>query len=144
MEERTCIAIDLKSFYASVECIERGLDPMDTHLVVADKRRTEKTICLAVTPALKARGRARTAAAVRGRPAPARRAGTGVCRFVPQRRAVFALRGADRLRRSHPEGQPQNRPQNRPDRRGGARHQRYAPRPARRRQRTALDIRRLF
>ena len=103
MEERTCIAIDLKSFYASVECIERGLDPMDTHLVVADKRRTEKTICLAVTPALKARGRARTAAAIRGRPArarhqrpaPARRAGTGVCRFVPQRRAVFALRGAD-------------------------------------------------
>ncbi len=56
MEERTCIAIDLKSFYASVECIERGLDPMDTHLVVADKRRTEKTICLAVTPAPKARG----------------------------------------------------------------------------------------
>lgn len=56
MEERTCIAIDLKSFYASVECFERGLDPMDTHLVVADKRRTEKTICLAVTPAPKARG----------------------------------------------------------------------------------------
>ena len=56
MEERTYIAIDLKSFYASVECIERGLDPMDTHLVVADERRTEKTICLAVTPALKAMG----------------------------------------------------------------------------------------
>ena len=56
MEERTYIAIDLKSFYASVECIERGLDPMDTHLVVADEQRTEKTICLAVTPALKAMG----------------------------------------------------------------------------------------
>ena len=55
-EERTYIAIDLKSFYASVECIERGLDPMTTNLVVADESRTEKTICLAVTPALKAWG----------------------------------------------------------------------------------------
>ena len=42
------ICIDLKSFYASVECVERGLDPLDTNLVVADKSRTEKTICLAV------------------------------------------------------------------------------------------------
>ena len=50
------IAIDLKSFYASVECVERGLDPMTTHLVVADASRTEKTICLAVSPALKAHG----------------------------------------------------------------------------------------
>ena len=50
------IAIDLKSFYASVECVERGLDPMTTHLVVADATRTEKTICLAVSPALKAHG----------------------------------------------------------------------------------------
>lgn len=50
------IAIDLKSFYASVECIERGLDPLDTCLVVADRSRTEKTICLAVSPALKAYG----------------------------------------------------------------------------------------
>ncbi|MDE5857020.1 MAG: DNA methylase [Muribaculaceae bacterium] len=50
------IAIDLKSFYASVECVERGLDPLDTCLVVADKSRTEKTICLAVSPALKAYG----------------------------------------------------------------------------------------
>lgn len=49
-------AIDLKSFYASVECIERGLDPMTTNLVVADPSRTEKTICLAVTPALKSYG----------------------------------------------------------------------------------------
>lgn len=50
------IAIDLKSFYASVECVERGLDPLDTCLVVADPTRTEKTICLAVSPALKAYG----------------------------------------------------------------------------------------
>ena len=50
------IAIDLKSFYASVECIERGLDPMKTNLVVADGERTEKTICLAVTPSLKSYG----------------------------------------------------------------------------------------
>lgn len=56
MRERVYIAIDLKSFYASVECIERGLDPMTTHLVVADLSRTEKTICLAVTPSLKAYG----------------------------------------------------------------------------------------
>ena len=54
--KRTYIAIDLKSFYASVECIERGLDPMTTNLVVADNSRTEKTICLAVSPALKAYG----------------------------------------------------------------------------------------
>jgi len=53
---RTYIAIDLKSFYASVECVARGLDPLKTHLVVADESRTEKTICLAVTPSLKALG----------------------------------------------------------------------------------------
>lgn len=51
-----CICIDLKSFYASVECVERGLDPLNTNLVVADESRTEKTICLAVTPALKSYG----------------------------------------------------------------------------------------
>lgn len=56
MEERTYIAIDLKSFYASVECMERGLDPLSTNLVVADAERTEKTICLAVSPSLKAYG----------------------------------------------------------------------------------------
>ena len=50
------IAIDLKSFYASVECVERGLDPLTTNLVVADESRTEKTICLAVSPSLKAYG----------------------------------------------------------------------------------------
>ena len=53
---RTYIAIDLKSYYASVECMERGLDPMTTNLVVADLSRTEKTICLAVSPSLKAYG----------------------------------------------------------------------------------------
>ena len=50
------IAIDLKSFYASVECVERGLDPLTTNLVVADESRTDKTICLAVSPSLKAYG----------------------------------------------------------------------------------------
>jgi DNA polymerase V len=55
-KNRIYIAIDLKSFYASQECIERGLDPLTTNLVVADISRTEKTICLAVTPALKAFG----------------------------------------------------------------------------------------
>jgi len=54
--ERTYLAVDLKSFYASVECVERGLDPLTTNLVVADLSRTEKTICLAVTPSLKAWG----------------------------------------------------------------------------------------
>ena len=56
MRERTYIAIDLKSFYASVECRERNLDPLTTNLVVADKSRTEKTICLAVSPSLKSYG----------------------------------------------------------------------------------------
>lgn len=56
MKQRYYIAIDLKSFYASVECVERGLDPLKARLVVADPTRTEKTICLAVTPALKAYG----------------------------------------------------------------------------------------
>ena len=56
MNQRTYIAIDLKSFYASVECRGRGLDPLDTNLVVADESRTNKTICLAVTPSLKSYG----------------------------------------------------------------------------------------
>ena len=56
MKQRIYIAIDLKSFYASVECRERGLDPLDTNLVVADESRTDKTICLAVTPSLKSYG----------------------------------------------------------------------------------------
>lgn len=56
MDNRIFLCIDLKSFYASVECIERGLDPMTTNLLVADASRTEKTICLAVSPSLKAYG----------------------------------------------------------------------------------------
>ena len=55
-ENRVYIAIDLKSFYASVECRERELDPLTTNLVVADQSRTDKTICLAVSPSLKAYG----------------------------------------------------------------------------------------
>lgn len=56
MEKASYIAIDLKSFYASVECMERGLDPLTTNLVVADESRTEKTICLAASPAIKKYG----------------------------------------------------------------------------------------
>ena len=56
MTERVYMAIDLKSFYASVECRQRGLDPLDTNLVVADPSRTDKTICLATSPALKSFG----------------------------------------------------------------------------------------
>lgn len=55
-EEHIYIAIDLKSFYASVECVARGLNPLTTNLVVADESRTEKTICLAVSPSLKSYG----------------------------------------------------------------------------------------
>lgn len=54
--ERTCLCIDLKSFYASVECVDKGLDPLSALLVVADPDRTDKTICLAITPAMKALG----------------------------------------------------------------------------------------
>lgn len=67
MNEKQYLCIDLKSFYASVECIERGFDPMTTNLVVADESRTEKTICLAVSPSLKKygiQGRARLFEAV--------------------------------------------------------------------------------
>lgn len=56
MEQRIYLCIDLKSFYASVECVERGLDPLTTNLVVADRERSEKTICLAITPSMKALG----------------------------------------------------------------------------------------
>ena len=56
MPNRTYLCIDLKSFYASVECMERFRDPMTTNLVVADRSRTQKTICLAVSPSLKAYG----------------------------------------------------------------------------------------
>ena len=54
--QRYYIAIDLKSFYASVECAERNLDPLDTNLIVADESRTDKTICLAVSPSMKKHG----------------------------------------------------------------------------------------
>ena len=54
--QKQYIAIDLKSFYASVECVERGLDPLTAKLVVADPERTDKTICLAVSPAMKELG----------------------------------------------------------------------------------------
>lgn len=56
MKRRQILCIDLKSFYASVECVERGLDPMTTNLVVADPERSDKTICLAITPPMKALG----------------------------------------------------------------------------------------
>lgn len=56
MSERVCLCIDLKSFYASVECVDKGLDPLSALLVVADPERTDKTICLAITPAMKALG----------------------------------------------------------------------------------------
>ena len=57
-EQRTCIAIDMKSFYASVECVARGLDPLRTNLLVADASRTDKTICLAVSPSASPAARA--------------------------------------------------------------------------------------
>ena len=81
--ERTYIAIDLKSFYASVECVERRLDPLTTNLVVADSSRTEKTICLAVSPSLKAygiSGRAR----LFDKPPPDTRCKQAVCFFKKQ------------------------------------------------------------
>lgn len=98
MENRTYIAIDLKSFYASVECVERGLDPLTTNLVVADAARTEKTICLAVSPALKSYGipgrarlfevvqKVREANALRKRRAPGH-AFTGSSSSAPELRA---------------------------------------------------------
>ena len=56
MEERVYLCIDLKSFYASVECVERGLNSLTTNLAVADPERSEKTICLAISPSMKALG----------------------------------------------------------------------------------------
>ena len=56
MEDRVYFVIDMKSFFASVECAERGLDPMTTNLVVADIERTEKALCLAVSPSMKKLG----------------------------------------------------------------------------------------
>ena len=95
------IAIDLKSFYASVECVERKLDPMTTNLVVADVSRTEKTICLAVSPSLKAygiSGRARLFEVVqRVREINAQRS---MC--APGRRFTGASQDAEELK-EHPE-----------------------------------------
>ena len=56
MADRKYLCIDQKSFYATVECVDRGLDPMTTDLVVADPERSENTICLAVSPSLKSKG----------------------------------------------------------------------------------------
>lgn len=69
MAKRTYLAIDLKSYYASAECAARHLDPLTTNLVVADASRTEKTICLAVSPSLKAYGIPGRASSIRGRTA---------------------------------------------------------------------------
>jgi len=88
MGDRTYLAIDLKSFYASVECVERGLDPLTTNLVVADLSRTEKTICLAVTPSLKAwgiSGRGGPAGQGDQRRTPAGGSGAAVHRLLQQR-----------------------------------------------------------
>ena len=102
MSERTYVAIDLKSFYASVECMERGLDPLTTNLVVADASRTDKTICLAVSPSLKAHGisgrprlfevvsKVREINAQRLRKAPGRRF-TGSSVFDPELRSSPSL-----------------------------------------------------
>ena len=101
MNEKQYLCIDLKSFYASVECIERGLDPMTTNLVVADKSRTEKTICLPVSPSLKKYGipgRARLFEAVQKvKEANAQRK---MC--VPNRRLVGSSYNAVELN-EHPE-----------------------------------------
>jgi DNA polymerase V len=99
MDNRTYIAIDLKSFYASVECRERGLDPLTTHLVVADESRTEKTICLAVSPSLKAYGipgRARLFEVVEK----VREANAVRLRNTPGRKFTGASSNADELRSS--------------------------------------------
>ncbi len=99
--DRTYIAIDLKSFYASVECVERGLDPMTTNLVVADITRTEKTICLAVSPSLKAyniSGRARLFEVVQA----VRRVNSARLQAAPGRQFTGSTCDDVRLR-SHPE-----------------------------------------
>lgn len=99
MNNRAYIAIDLKSFYASVECMERGLDPLATHLVVADESRTDKTICLAVSPSLKAYG-------IPGRPRlfevvqKVREANAARLRHAPGRAFAGASSNADELRTS--------------------------------------------
>lgn len=101
MSARTYIAIDLKSFYASVECVERSLDPLDTNLVVADESRTSKTICLAVSPTLKGYG-------IGGRPRlfeveqRMREVNAARCRKSPARRLTGGSTSARELQ-GHPE-----------------------------------------
>ena len=110
MKNRTYIAIDLKSFYASVECRERGLDPLDTNLVVADESRTDKTICLAVTPSLKSYGisgrgrlfevkqRVKEANAGRQHDAPGHKLEGSSCFFLDPRQCPLGLcENADKL-----------------------------------------------
>lgn len=114
MKERTYVCCDLKSFYASVECVERGLDPMTTNLVVADLSRTGKTICLAVSPPLKAYGISGPGPAVRGgaagkggqRPAAAERPRRAVRRHILARPggAGGPLSGPGLHRGSAPDG----------------------------------------
>jgi len=101
MNEIQYLCIDLKSFYASVECIERGLDPMTTNLVVADKARTEKTICLAVSPSLKKYGipgRARLFEAVQK----VKEANSQRKIYAPNRRFIGSSYNATELN-EHPE-----------------------------------------
>jgi len=95
MNDKTYIAIDLKSFFASVECVERGLDPLKTNLVVADESRTEKTICLAVSPALKAYG-------ISGR--------ARLFEVVERVKEVNALRSAKAPRKQFSRGRTEERP----------------------------------
>ena len=92
MTARVYIAIDLKSFYASAECADRNLDPMTTNLVVADESRTEKTICLAVSPSLKAHviQRVRAVNAERRHRAPGRQF-SGKSANAPEQQANPAL-----------------------------------------------------
>ncbi len=100
-KQRSYVAIDLKSFYASVECAERGLDALTTNLVVADTRRTEKTICLAVSPSLKAHGisgRARLFEVIQA----VRKINAKRRAKAPERRLVGSSSNADELS-AHPE-----------------------------------------
>ena len=100
-KQRSYVAVDLKSFYASVECAERGLDALATNLVVADTRRTEKTICLAVSPSLKAHGisgRARLFEVIQA----VRKINAKRRAKAPERRLVGSSSNADELS-AHPE-----------------------------------------
>ena len=105
--QRTYLAIDLKSFYASVECVDRHLDPLTTNLVVADASRTEKTICLAVSPSLKAYkipGRARLFEAVqRVKEVNAQRLQTAIRRQKAVRGEIAILKAKAREAKKTPQ-----------------------------------------